>query len=209
MQIVVMAKEPRAGFAKTRLCPPCTPEEAAHIATACLADTLVHARSTPAARHVIALDGEVGPWLPEGYDVIEQVDGPFGVRLDRAIAEAFRTCGEPVVLIGMDTPQVRPSDLLAIDALLSDDDVAVLGIASDGGWWALGVRHHHRGLFEGVEMSVPSTGEHQAARLTEVGYRVVHTSEMRDIDDFEDARAVADLVPGSRLAEVVGAVSAR
>jgi uncharacterized protein len=207
VQIVVMAKEPRPGFAKTRLCPPCTPDEASRIARASLSDTLRSVRATPAERHVLALDGDVGPWLPEGYDVTYQVDGPLGRRLDHAMADAFLACAEPVVIIGMDTPQVRPADLLAIDQLLLHDDEAVLGPASDGGWWALGLRRHIRGLFDGVEMSVESTGRAQADRLAEVGYSVTYTSEMRDVDCFEDAQAIAALVPDGDFASTVATIA--
>ena len=75
MQLCVIAKEPRPGFAKTRLTPPCTMTQAAAIAEAALADTLDAVLTTPARRRVLALDGAVGSWLPPGFEVVPQSDG--------------------------------------------------------------------------------------------------------------------------------------
>jgi uncharacterized protein len=71
--IIVIAKSPVAGRVKTRLCPPCTPAEAAHIAAAALADTLAVVAETPATAHVLALDGRPGPWVPDGFVIVPQV----------------------------------------------------------------------------------------------------------------------------------------
>ena len=49
--VIVLAKAPVAGRVKTRLCPPCTPAEAATLAEAALADTLA-AAVAPAAVHI-------------------------------------------------------------------------------------------------------------------------------------------------------------
>src|SRR5262249_47524960 len=63
-QILVIAKAPVPGRVKTRLTPPFSPRQAARLAEAALADTLAVASRVPAARHVIALDGEPRHWLP-------------------------------------------------------------------------------------------------------------------------------------------------
>ena len=107
--LVVIAKAPVAGRSKTRLTPPCTPDEAALLARAALQDTLDAVAATPAARRVCVLEGEPGDWLPEGFEVIAQ----RGDGLDERLAHAFADVGEPAVLIGMDTPQVTP-ELLAL-----------------------------------------------------------------------------------------------
>ena len=61
VNLLVMAKAPVAGRVKTRLCPPCTPAEAAAIAEAALADTLDAVAACGAGRRIVALDGEPGP----------------------------------------------------------------------------------------------------------------------------------------------------
>ena len=69
MHLLVMAKAPVAGRVKTRLCPPCTPGEAAGLAEAALADTLDAVLEAGAGRCILALEGEPGPWLPAGFEV--------------------------------------------------------------------------------------------------------------------------------------------
>ncbi|NEA82606.1 glycosyltransferase, partial [Actinospica acidiphila] len=73
--LLVIAKEPRPGRVKTRLTPPFTPEEAAALAEAALADTLDAVARTPARRRVLVLDGSPGPWLPAGVEVVPQCAG--------------------------------------------------------------------------------------------------------------------------------------
>src|SRR5436190_1635035 len=99
--VLVMAKAPRSGLVKTRLCPPFTPAEAAAVAEAALRDTLAAVAASGADRRIIALDGPVGPWLPPGFEIIEQCQGSLDLRLAHAWAQA----DGPGVQIGMDTPQ--------------------------------------------------------------------------------------------------------
>ena len=205
MQLVVIAKEPIPGQVKTRLCPPCTPEQAADIAEAGLADTLATMAATPASRRVIALEGRPGPWLPDGFDVVAQRGGGLGNRLFGAFEDCFHVSEEPVVLIGMDTPQVRPAHLLAVQTLLETSADAALGLSPDGGYWVIGLRHLHPGAFAGVPMSTDDTGSAQLARLTECGYRVALTEQLQDVDRAGDALVIAAQVPGSRFAVAVAA----
>ena len=102
-----MAKEPRPGRVKTRLCPPCSPDEAAAVAEAALADTLAAVAACGAARKILALDGEPGPWLPPGFEVVRQRGADFNQRL----AAAWSDAGGPGLQLGMDTPQVGAPEL--------------------------------------------------------------------------------------------------
>ena len=192
-----MAKAPVAGRVKTRLCPPCTPAEAAAIAEAALADTLeaVASCGVEAGRRFVALDGEPGPWLQPGFDVFRQCDGPF----DRRLAHAWSVAGGPGVQIGMDTPQVTARDLDgALGAL--DGAGAVLGHAADGGWWAIGLHRPHPLVFFGVPMSRDDTGRHQEARLRALGLSVRLLPELVDVDHVSDLAHVAEVAPWTRTA---------
>ncbi|GHE43380.1 DUF2064 domain-containing protein [Streptomyces cellulosae] len=188
--LLVIAKEPRPGRVKTRLTPPFAPEEAATLAEAALADTLDTVVRTPARRRVLVLDGEPGPWLPAGVEVVPQCAG----GLDERLAGAFAGCDGPALLIGMDTPQVTP-ELLTVD--FADCD-AWFGPAADGGFWALGLADPDPELLRGVPMSTPHTGAAQRGRLD--GLRVRDLPLLRDVDTAEDAAAVADAAPGGRFA---------
>ena len=148
--IILIAKAPVAGRVKTRLCPPCTPLEAAMLAEAALRDTLEVIASTPATARVIALDGAAGPWIPDGFVIVPQL----GRGLDERLANAFAAVTGPALLIGMDTPQVTPQLLTnAIDALHEPGIGAVLGLALDGGWWTIGLQNADPRVFVGVPMS--------------------------------------------------------
>ena len=106
-QVIVLAKEPVPGRVKTRLTPPFTHRQAAQLAEAALADTLA-AVVRVAARHVLALDGTVGSWLPPCFDVVAQRGSGLDERIAAALEEAYDRLAAPLVLIGMDTPQVTP-----------------------------------------------------------------------------------------------------
>lgn len=206
-QLVVIAKTPRPGRVKTRLCPPYTPEQAAELAAAALRDTLAAVLATPAARRVLALDGERLDWLPPGFDVVPQ----RGVGLDERLAAAFDDAAAgvalPTLLIGMDTPQVSPALLGAAGArLTASAGTAVLGAASDGGWWALGLPRPDARLLLGVPMSSARTGAAQRRRLVAAGLTVVELPELTDVDTAAAAREVAAAAPGTAFAATLAAL---
>ena len=202
--LVVIAKAPVAGRSKTRLTPPCTPDQAALLARAALQDTLDAVAATPVARRVCVLEGEPGDWLPEGFEVIAQ----RGDGLDERLAHAFADVGEPAVLIGMDTPQVTPELLaLACERLAGPGVDAVLGAAPDGGYWALGLREARAELLYGVPMSADDTCVMQRERLLAHGLRIRELPPLRDVDDIADARAVASAAPGGRFARALAEVA--
>jgi hypothetical protein len=190
--LLVIAKQPVPGRVKTRLVPPCTYEQAAALAEAALADTLRTVLKVPARRRLLVLEGEPGPWLPDGFDVVPQCGGP----LDERLAAAFAAVSGPALLIGMDTPQVTPG-LLEVDWQETD---AVFGPAADGGFWALGLREPDPALLRGVPMSTPVTGALQRGRLVTAGLRVFDLPRLRDVDTAADAVAVAGLAPWTRFA---------
>jgi uncharacterized protein len=201
VNLVVIAKSPTPGRVKTRLSPPCTPTEAAAIAEAALADTLRAVAATRGiATRVIALEGGPGSWLADGFEVIPQRGG----GLDERLASALHDTGGPALLIGMDTPQLKPPLLrLAVDRLRAPGVDGVLGLAHDGGWWGIGLREPDDRVFLGVPMSTDRTGPAQRERMRRLGLSVEELPPLRDVDSFEDALAVSPAVPGSRFAGAV------
>jgi uncharacterized protein len=200
--LIVIAKAPVAGRVKTRLCPPCTPEQAARLAHAALADTLAACGAASAGRRVLALDGEPRGLLPGGWETVPQ----RGAGLAERLAAAFDDVGGPALLVGMDTPQVTPDQLRAgLDALAVSD--AVLGPAPDGGYWAIGLRRPDARVFAGVPMSRRDTGTAQRARLRELGLATTELEPLIDVDDMSDARAVAEHAPTLRFARALAAIA--
>lgn len=200
-QVVVLAKAPLPGRAKTRLTPPFTPVEAAALAQAALADTLHAVARARVARRVLALSGKTGRWLPGGFDVVSQRGDGLDERIASAISDAYRVLPVPVVLIGMDTPQVTAGLLEQAAAPLSAAAAdAAFGPAADGGFWLLGLRDPDPALIRGVPMSAPGTGLVQLRRLTSAGLTVHRAPELVDVDTAGTAASVAGRAPGSRFA---------
>lgn len=200
-QVIVLAKAPVAGRVKTRLCPPCTPSQAAAVAAAALADTLDVVSAARVGRRILALDGSYA--APPGWEVLPQRGSSLGSRLAHAFADSYRP-GASTVLVGMDTPQLSTRDLTDVFAGLNESD-AVLGPASDGGWWALGLRDgRDADVLNNVATSTATTGTDTRDALTSRGLRVASARIMTDVDCADDALAVAALCPPrSRFAATV------
>lgn len=200
--LLIVAKAPIPGLAKTRIAATVGPDAAADLAAAALLDTLDVAKRCD-AEVVVALTGDLGSAaradaLREALadvSVIPQRGRDLAERLAHAHADA---AGHgPVVQIGMDTPQVSVDDLAAADALVRSDG-SVLGPALDGGWWLLGLDNASRAEFlAGIPMSASDTGERTQAALGAGGPRL---RELRDMDTWADAVAIAAEVPDRRIA---------
>lgn len=202
--VIVLSKAPVAGRSKTRLCPPCTPDEAARLAEAALVDTLDAVAACSAPRTVLALEGEPGSWMRQEFDVVTQRGDGLAGRL----AAAFADVGGPALLVGMDTPQVTPELLDTAIARLRDHD-AVLGEALDGGYWAIGLQRPRADVFSGIPMSTKITGLRQRERLDALGLTHAALPPLRDVDRFDDALAVAGAAPWTRFAAATQNVATR
>ncbi|WP_244257516.1 TIGR04282 family arsenosugar biosynthesis glycosyltransferase [Kitasatospora cineracea] len=204
--LLVLAKSPVPGRVKTRLTPAFTPEQAADLAEAALADTLAALALVPAGRRLLVLDGEPGRWLPPGWEVLPQDGGGLDRRLAAAFAHAARLAPHaPALLVGMDTPQLDPAALAApLAAAERPGADAWFGPAEDGGFWALGLARPDARLAErllhGVPMSTADTGRHVLDRLAADGLTVRELPTLLDVDHPEDAARAAALAPGTRFA---------
>jgi uncharacterized protein len=209
--LLVVAKAPVPGRAKTRLAATVGDQVAAEIAAAALLDTLDAVADTLVAARVVALTGELDDAVDAfeirrrlgSFQVISQRGNDFGDRLANAHTDAAAVGGHPVLQIGMDTPQVT-AELLADCGRRLVESPAVLGLARDGGWWALGVdtpalaqclRH--------VPMSQPDTGALTLKALRGNGIDVILLDELADFDVTDDVAAVREVCrPDSRFATV-------
>lgn len=211
VNLLVFAKAPRPGRVKTRLGATVGLEAAADVAAAALLDTI--AACVDAARpercHLAlagrldgAVAGEELRHASAGWTITPQRGRGLGERL----AHAHSRVGGPVVQVGMDTPQLTAALLRDVAAGLDEHD-AVLGPATDGGWWTLGLRDPRRAaVLVGVDMSRPTTYADTRRALLDVGLTVGSVATLRDVDEEADADAVADAVPGTRFAAAWTAV---
>lgn len=208
MHLTVIAKEPIAGGVKTRLCPPCTSEQAADIATAALADTLdgiVALNLGPDVRHVLLIDGRAPSYTPPQFDVVAQ----RGDDLEDRLRHGFSDLGVGVI-IGMDTPYAVSGLRTFPDVLRGGVDV--FGLASDGGYWAIGLASAEEQflaeMFDGMPMSCSHTGLQQLRRMHRLGRRVRLLPMARDLDTPADLYAAAAMGRAGRLGAVTSAVVA-
>ncbi|GAC1368286.1 MAG: DUF2064 domain-containing protein [Pseudarthrobacter sp.] len=202
LTIAVIAKECIPGKAKTRLTPPLTPEQAAALAQISLSQTLQRVRSLPATRRLLVFDGTPHSRDAAGFDVVAQSSG----RLDERLAAICSHVTGPLLILGMDTPQLSRAPLAG---MLADWSVPTprhdgwIGPASDGGFWALALHQPDGALIQGVKMSTPQTGAHQAARITDAGLAVGLLPMLRDVDHFADAVSASRDCPGTPFARAV------
>ena len=205
--IIVMAKAPRAGEAKTRLAPPLTRAEAARLAACLFADTVAGALVVGAAVAVAYAPADGRPLLEEALGAtlrgetlggvlwLEQRGEDLGERLAGVAGRAFAEGFGPLLIVGADSPTLPPSCLAAAFVMFARGraDVA-LGPTEDGGYYAVGMREPVAGLFDSVEWSTPRAYEQTARNAERRGLRVLELPPWYDVDTPEDlARLRAEL----------------
>lgn len=209
--MLVVAKAPVPGYAKTRLAVDVGDNAAADIAAAALLDTL-EVVDRLGFLSVVALTGDLTRAARRRdleqalarHRRIEQRGGELGHRLAAAHSDAAQlTRADAIVQVGMDTPQLT-TDLIseAVGALAEAD--AVIGAATDGGWWCLGVTD--AGLAQclaSVPMSQSDTGEKTHDALRRQRAEVIRLPLLTDVDTARDAVEVAEAVPHSRFGSAV------
>lgn len=211
--LVVIAKAPVAGQAKTRLATTVGDQAAADIAAATLLDTLDAVEATPVQARVVALTGdmgrasssaEIGSRL-DALQMVEQRGDDFSARLANAIVDAASTAGpRPVLLIASDTPQVTASLLTECAQALLETDV-VFGLAHDGGWWVLGVTDPAMAdCLNAIPTSRSDTGPATLEALRGRGFSVKLVAELSDVDTVDDVEIVrTECAPGSRFVRAI------
>lgn len=215
--VLVVAKAPVPGQAKTRLAAGVGDQAAADIAAAALLDTLDAVAEAPVAARMVALTGELdgasaGAEIADrlaDFTVVPQRGADFAERLANAHVDAAAAVGGlPVLQIGMDTPQVT-ADLIGQCAreLLAAD--AVLGLARDGGWWVLGVTEATMaGCLRDIPMSRSDTGALTLAALGDTGADVSLVPTLADVDTLGDVDEVRRrCAPDSRFVRATKDVS--
>ncbi|MBN8872936.1 MAG: glycosyltransferase [Rhodospirillales bacterium] len=207
--IGVMAKSPRPGYSKTRLCPPLRPEHAARLSAAFLRDTteivLAAANAAPIAGYAAyapaGTEAILTPHLAPGTRLVladgagpmpQGVDG-FGRSLLQAVRAMLARGHSAACVLSSDTPTL-PSSHLALAArtlFAGDAKRVVLGACDDGGYYFLGMRQPHPALFTDIAWSTETVAETTRVRAAQAGLDLVELPPWYDVDDAE---ALARLV---------------
>ena len=190
--IAVMAKASTPGRAKTRLVPPLTAAEAAQFNTAFLRD-VVENIGDAAAQISIACHVAFGPprakrffreTLPGDVGLIPAWYPDFGDCLAGTIVQLLQAGHRAAVVLNSDSPTL-PTSLLVETAqvLAQPGDRAVLGPADDGGYYLLGLKAAHRGLFRHIAWSTKDVARQTLERAAALGLSVHVLPQWYDVDD--------------------------
>ena len=117
-----------------------------------------------------------------------QHPGDLGERMAAAFATAFAAGASRVAIIGTDCPGLRAAHLTQAFALLAEHDV-VLGPATDGGYYLLGLRQPQPELFQNKTWSTETVLADTLADAHRLGQRVALLPELRDVDNADDLAA--------------------
>ncbi len=187
--VVVLAKAPVAGLAKTRLIPALGAEGAARLA-AWLLERTVRAALASGLRPVTLCAAPdlahpaVAAWGTRGVRLAVQVEGDLGARIAAAFAQAFESAPR-VLLVGTDAPRLDAAVLRVAAAALDRHD-AVFVPALDGGYALVGLRSPQPRLFEPLPWSTPVVMARTRDRLHELDLRHAELAPLGDIDEPPD-----------------------
>jgi rSAM/selenodomain-associated transferase 1 len=124
-------------------------------------------------------------WLGEQWRYCAQSGEDLGQRLIQAIASAFEAGMQRVVTIGTDCPELDAACIQQAFEQLQQYDV-VLGPATDGGYYLIGLRQFTPELFQQIAWSSEIVLQ-QTVKLAEaLGLTIAFLDPLTDIDRPED-----------------------
>jgi rSAM/selenodomain-associated transferase 1 len=187
-----MVKAPRSGEVKTRLVPPLGADEASRLSACFIRDSLANllaaAESAPAdcyAAYSPAGSEELfRDLLPPQVRLLPPRSVGLANSLPDAIEDLIASGHEGACLLNADSPTL-PTALLveAVRSLRAPGDRVVLGPATDGGYYLIGLKHPHRPLFRDIDWSTERVYRQTAERAAGIGLEVVTLPAWYDVDD--------------------------
>ncbi len=194
--ILVFVKDPQPGQVKTRLAASIGDVPAASLYRAFVADVLETVIMCASYDRWICFDPPesepaIRTWLGAGHRFIPQVGTDLGLRMAWAFEQTFSQGYDRLILIGTDIPQIQPNTLSAAFSALTETDT-VIGPATDGGYYLIGFRKKSftPNVFRGIVWGSDTVKDDTLAWLSSIGRRCFLLPSLRDIDDFEDLKAL-------------------
>jgi rSAM/selenodomain-associated transferase 1 len=198
--IIVFARAPVAGAAKTRLIPALGAAGAAALHERLVARTLATAVAagigpvelccTPDASHAAL----VAVARAHGATLADQGPGDLGERMLAAFRRTL--AGAPAaILIGSDCPALEPAHLRRAAASLAGGADAVLAPAEDGGYVLIALKRAPASLFERIRWGEPTVMAETRERLAALGMRWEELETLWDVDRPEDLARLRDALP--------------
>ncbi|MEQ1813071.1 MAG: TIGR04282 family arsenosugar biosynthesis glycosyltransferase [Candidatus Nitrotoga sp.] len=191
-RILIFAKAPLAGFAKTRLIPVLGAEGAAALAQQMLLHTVQAALDSGVGTVELCVTPaiEEAAWhdiaLPQGLVISAQGSGDLGARMARA-AQCAIAGGERVVLIGTDCVEMS-GELLRTAAQALHNNDAVIHCTLDGGYALLGLRQFSDFLFRDIPWSSDVVASMTLNKLGQLHWSVQVGAILHDVDEPQDLK---------------------
>lgn len=191
-RLILFTRFPVPGKVKTRLIPAYGPEEAAGLHRRLVLHTLRTARAF-CRKHEVELGirfagddaGAMSHWLGSQGRFRPQCSGDLGQRMAGAFAECFAEGTPAAVIIGSDCPELTERGLAEAFAALRTHP-AVLGPATDGGYYLIGLTRPTPELFQGIAWGTDVVLAQSRAVLARLGISPVLLTALGDVDRAED-----------------------
>ena len=202
--IGIICKAPQPGRAKTRLATAIGEVAASELSACFLRDVAAAIEAVPEAlgRRGYGVYAPAGAehimreLLPAGFGLLLQVGDDLGHVLIGA-ARAFLAEHDCVLLVNGDSPTLPARFLvLAMETLREPGDRMVLGPASDGGYYLIGLKRPHRHLFTQIAWGTETVARSTCERAAEIGLATALLPEWYDIDDIETLGWLRDELAG-------------
>jgi uncharacterized protein len=187
-RILVFAREPVAGMAKTRLIPALGEEGAARLARAMLGHALIEAAAANLGSVELVGDPHPDAWeVPvRGVATSAQVGADLGERMGKAVARILALGGR-VIVTGTDCPGLDAARIAEAARALDSCDVAIIP-ATDGGYVLIGFARFDPAIFTGVEWGREAVLAATLANIEALGWSPWQGDPLPDIDDPEDLK---------------------
>ena len=194
--LIVFTRYPEPGTTKTRLAKALGHQGAADMQRKLTEQTMVQVRqlqkTSPAAVIVFYEGGslkQVQEWLGPDLHYRNQDSGDLGQRLAQAFAAAFRQAYRRVVIIGSDCPGLQAGHMAQAFAALHRKDL-VLGPATDGGYYLIGLQRHEKSLFDNIPWGSGGVLAETLKIAKQKGLSMDFLEALSDIDRPEDLKHV-------------------
>jgi rSAM/selenodomain-associated transferase 2/rSAM/selenodomain-associated transferase 1 len=199
-RLILFARYPVAGRVKTRLVPALGAEGAAGVHRRLVLRTLRTAARFCAAEGIaleIRFDGgsadAVCHWLGDAASCRPQCEGDLGQRMADAFEASFAEGARATAIVGCDVPALGARALAgAFDALARG--ATVLGPATDGGYYLVGLTRPAPELFRGIAWGTDQVLPGTLRALARRGEEPVLLEPLADLDRPEDLPAWEHLV---------------
>lgn len=200
--LVIFAKAPIAGQVKTRLCPPLTHDEAATLHGSFVIDMLERTKvaatklKLPIDRYLACAPSSALVFFKimeerQSVNLIDQVGDDLGARMQQAFETLFAKGYERVFIVGTDIPSLPLDHYKQALALLDAHDV-VLGPATDGGYYLIGLKHRRPELFANIAWSTDHVLAATQEKAASLGLKTALLSAWRDVDTIDDLKALME-----------------